>query len=439
MTAPLLTPDTGVYQQCLAALNNGTAAAENPALIAQPRQESEVIEAIQLAADRNLSISVCSGSHSAHCATSGTLMLDLSHAMNRIEPRGDRVWLQGGAAMGRLVQTLAPHGRMVPVGTHATPGFGLLTMGGVGHLSRSLGLTVDFIEELRGVTSTGERVSLNADVDDQELWRLMRGGAIFLAVITEATLRTAPRQPLLLVRCLHPLTQLAALLEQAEALPREAASSMILGVPPDGSEPQVLTYVVATKAEALGEFAQGPRSWTEQAAGLEHLAPFELPLVDGSVPALPTPSGPRRRRVRTWVYSISVCRDQVAALTVTLQRAMATAPNQDCRIDLQHVGGVDGDVPLEATAYRGRHAEWSVVITAVWSPLEEAMGEAARAWADACFDALVPLANHYYVVQRHPGTSRYLKELELAYGPALDGLRHRKRQLDPQGLLPTLV
>jgi len=117
---------------------------------------------------------------------------------------------------------------------------------------------------------------------------------------------------------------------------------------------------------------------------------------------------------------------------------MAEAPNRDCRIDLQHVGGVDGDVPVDASAYRGREAEWSIVITALWPPQDAAAGKAAGAWADACFDALLPLANHYYIVQRHPGTNRYAQELTLAYGPMLEALRRRKRELDPQGLLPAL-
>ncbi len=104
--------------------------------------------------------------------------------------------------MGALLQALAPAGRMVPVGTHATPGFGLLTMGGIGHLSRSLGLTLDHVEALRGVTAQGEPFAITASSRPGAV-DLLRGGAVFLAVITEATLRTAPRNRLRLVRRLQ--------------------------------------------------------------------------------------------------------------------------------------------------------------------------------------------------------------------------------------------
>ena len=93
---------------------------------------------------------------------------------------------------------------MLPVGTHATPGFGLLTMGGLGHLSRSFGLTLDCVEALRGVRADGERFEIRADqADGSEAWRLLRGAAPFLAVITEATLRTCPRRPLQVIRQLR--------------------------------------------------------------------------------------------------------------------------------------------------------------------------------------------------------------------------------------------
>ncbi len=148
--------DDAAYGECLSHLHNGAAAASQPALIVQPRTEDEVRSAIRLANQSGLKISVCSGSHSRYCAQDKTLMLDYSKFFNRIDVRGDTVQVQAGASMGQLLKTLAPFGRMVPVGTYPTPGFGLLTMGGVGHLSRSLGLTLDAIEEIRGFRADGE-------------------------------------------------------------------------------------------------------------------------------------------------------------------------------------------------------------------------------------------------------------------------------------------
>ena len=436
----VFTPTSGPYEQVLAQLHNGTAAAQEPALIVQPQTEAEVVEAIQLARQRGLGISVCSGSHSALCSRNGTLMLDLAAGLNRIQIQGEQVTLQGGASMGGLLRALAPTGRMVPVGTHATPGFGLLTMGGIGHLSRSLGLTLDHLEALRGVTVQGEPFAINANTSDQELWMLLRGAAVFLAVITEATLRTDPRHRLQVARRLQPIDALGAVLAQAEALPQQGSCSLILGVPPDQQQPRLLSVAVAAEQDraVLNGFTGAPGAWSEVVGGLEELPAFELPNADGRVPPLPAPSGERRQRVRTRVYSISLPRGLGQRLVDVLTQAIAQAPNRDCRIDLQHVGGVVNQVPIDSTAYRGRDAEWSVVVTGVWPPTQSSAEAEVCRWADSCFDALVPLANHYYIVQRHPGTPRYVRELELAYGPVLDTLRQRQRLMDPMEQLALL-
>lgn len=440
LPAGIFTTGTKAYESVLAGLNNGCAAAQDPALIVQPRCVDEVLEAIQLAHQRQLPISVCSGSHSALCSRSGTLMLDLSAGLNQIHSHGDRVTVQAGAQMGAVLGALAPLGRMLPVGTSPTPGFGLLTMGGVGHLSRSLGLTLDHIEEMRGVTTNGEMFSINAVSTDQELWTLLRGASIFLAVITEATLRTDARSELRVIRRLQPLDQLNDVVSRAEGLPEQGSCSLILGFPPGQSNPEVLSYAVApiTHQDVLETFQRLPNGWSEVVGGLEELPDFELPGPDGAVPITSQPSQNRRKRIRSRVYSISLPRERGQDLVTVLMNAINSAPNHDCRIDLQHVGGRVNTIPVTSSAYRGREAEWSIVVTAVWQADHRSAERAACNWADESFDALLPLANHYYIVQRHPNTPRYASELSLAYGAILESLRERKRLMDPQGMLAPL-
>lgn len=433
-------PGSRAYESALCGLNNGTASAENPTLIVQAHCTDDVVEAIQLAKDQGLSISVCSGSHSALCSRSGTLMLDLSAGFHQIQHHGDRVTVQAGANMGRLLQVLAPSKRMLPVGTHPTPGFGLLTMGGIGHLSRSLGLTLDHIEELRGVTASGQPFAITAADSDQELWMLLRGAAVFLAVITEATLKTNVRSRLQVVRRLQSIESLHDILRLAESLPEQGSCSLILGFPPHQSNPEILSYAVApvTHRDALSDFQHQPDCWSDVVAGLEELPAFELPDRDGVVPEVFAPSTNRHQRMRTRVYSISLPRDLGQNLIAVLSNAITTAPNRDCRIDLQHVGGRVNTIEVGSSAYRGRAAEWSIVVTAVWPAANQAAATAACEWADRCFDDLAPLANHYYIVQRHPGTVQYARELALAYGPILTTLQQRKLSMDPQGILASL-
>ncbi len=430
------------YEDALAALFNGDAAAAHPASIAQPCDEQEVAAFVRLACAQKRPLRVRSGGHSRFCSGDSALMLDLAAHFSDVTVSGDMVTVQGGAGVGAVLQALAPHDRMVPVGTHATPGFGLLTMGGIGHLSRSFGLTLDWVEALQGVRADGERFEIRADqADGSEIWRLLRGAAPFLAVITEATLRTCPRRPLQVIRQLRGLPSLAESLQCAESLPRQIACSFVLGVPPDATQAQLMRYVVLQVGDEPllpASLREGPACWQDQVAGQELLPDFNLPDRHGLLPPEPPVDPDRFRRLRSWIYTVSVRSGHAGVLAHLLEEAMRKAPNRLCRIDLQHSGGAVSDRPLASSLYRGREAEWSIVISGFW-PAGDARAElSACRWADAVFDALAPIACHVYLVERHPDTIRYQRELDLAFGPDLPRLREMKRQWDPNGLLPSL-
>ena len=435
-----LHPGHHLYDQALSSLFNGDAASADPLAIVQPRHEEEVVAAVHQARRDRLALMVRSGGHSRFCAADGALVLDLSAHFTAIELDGDRVRVQGGVGMGTLLRRLAPHRRMVPVGTHATPGFGLLLMGGIGHLSRSLGLTLDHIVALRGVRADGTPFVLEEHGQDAKAWMWLRGAAPFLGVVTEATLRTHERRPLEVSRSLHALDGLQSHLRDAEALPRSRSCSFVLGVPPDRDQPALLRYSVAVAGTsgACSSAVDSVQVWCEQVKGLEDLPDFNMPRNDGRLPEEPMVDPDRRRRLRSWIHAISVEAGQSEALATILRAAIQGAPNRLCRIDLQQLGGAVGDRPMCSSSYRGRQAAWSIVISGLWHPDQSATADAVKQWSDDLFDALAPISCHVYLVERHPGTNRYGRQLQLAYGEDLENLRELKRQWDPDQILPTL-
>ena len=440
MSDMALHPGHHLYDQALASLFNGDAAATDPLVIVQPRHEEDVVAAVQQARRECLPLMVRSGGHSRFCAADGSLVLDLSAHFTAIDLVGDRVRVQGGVGMGTLLRTLAPHRRMVPVGTHATPGFGLLLMGGIGHLSRSLGLTLDNVVALRGVRADGTPFVLNEDEHDTKAWKWLRGAAPFLAVVTEATLRTHDRRPLEASRSLHALDWLEGHLRNAETLARSRSCSFVLGVPPDSDQPALLRYCVAVAGSSGSSVsaADSAQVWCEQVMGLEDLPDFNMPRHDGGLPEEPMVTPDRRRRLRSWIHAISVEAGQSEDLATILRGAIQRAPNRLCRIDLQQLGGAVGDQSMRSSSYRGRKAAWSIVISGLWHPDQIATADAVKQWSDDLFDALVPISCHVYLVERHPGTNRYGRQLQLAYGDDLAHLRELKRQWDPDQILPTL-
>ena len=442
MAAQVLSPGESSYEQALSMIFNGDAAASQPTCIMQPRNRNDVAKVIQQVRSNKCALRVRSGGHSRFCSTNGALMLDLSTHLNSIVVNGDRVRVQGGAGMGSVLERLAASELMVPAGTHATPGFGLLMMGGLGHLSRSHGLTLDCIESISGVRADGELFTLEAGGANPEQWRLLRGAALFLAVITEVTLRAQPRSELVAIRQLMPLESLEGALMLAETCTREVSCSFVLGVPPGQRQPMAMSYWVAQSQHVAllpSELLQQKRGvWQSQVAGLEELPDFNLPNLDGSLPINESMSTDRLNRPRSNIYCLSITHGQISTLVPLILRAIRSLPNPQCRVDFQHIGGAVQDEPMMSSMYRGRQAEWSIVVSAFWCPGDMAGEEAARSWADDVFDRLEPLACHVYLVERHPETKRYKRELQLAYGSDLEPLRQMKREWDPDEILPPL-
>ncbi|MAR07668.1 MAG: oxidoreductase [Cyanobium sp. NAT70] len=430
------------YEQCLADLFNGHAAAASPSCIVQPRTNAELQQAIRWCFEEDRKICIRGGGHSKQAAVDGAVMLDLSKHLHQVTLLDDgvHVKVQGGCNMGQLLRVLKESKRMVPVGTHPTPGFGLLCMGGIGHIGRSHGLTIDHICELRGWRSNGEPFLLHADKEDGNAWQMMRGAAIFLGIIGEATLKTSTRQPLQVKRTRDPLDRLWWWIQTAESLPKSWSCSLILGTPPDQNTAAVLAMAVSTMSDdSTTETTDLPHQWMANVNGQEELPNFNLPLQNGESEPEQSMTTSRYERLKTRNYSLSIPKGHGKELSDRLTMLMHQRPNQHCRIDLQHIGGAIGEIPIEETAYTGRGCEWSLVICGVSPPgCSQDDTDQANQWADQAFDLLRPMAQHCYIVERHPDSPIYQEQLKLAYGPLLEPLKQLKHQWDPYNRLALL-
>ena len=174
-------------------------------------------------------------------------------------------------------------------------------MGGLGHLSRSLGLTIDNIVALKGVRGDGSVFEVFEGCSDPIAWHWLRG------------VMTHPRQPLLVRRSLAAVETLAEHLQQAEGLSRQWSSSFVLGVPPDGSAPALMRYLVGAEL-AIGVFVDRSSA-----------RPCTQRLMDCATAP------------RTWIHAISVAAGQSEALAAVLTGAIGRLPNRYCRIAQQAI------------------------------------------------------------------------------------------------------
>jgi len=167
----------------------------HPALVVRPADVADVIAAVGFGRDQGLDIGVRSGGHSA--AGFGTvddgLVIDLSRMRGvRVDPVERTARVEGGALLGDVDHATHAFGLAVPAGIISNTGVGGLTLGGgIGHLTRNLGLTIDNLIEADVVLASGELVTASADTNPDLFWAIRGGGGNF-GVVTSFLFRLHP-------------------------------------------------------------------------------------------------------------------------------------------------------------------------------------------------------------------------------------------------------
>ena len=145
LRGPVLRPGDPGYDDARA-LWNGLID-RRPALIVQCSGAADVVDAVNFAREQNLLVSIKGGGHNVagNAVNDGGLVIDLSQMRGvHVDPSTQTVRAQGGATWGETDREAQLFGLAVPGGVVSTTGIAGLTLhGGVGHLRRKLGLSID--------------------------------------------------------------------------------------------------------------------------------------------------------------------------------------------------------------------------------------------------------------------------------------------------------
>ncbi len=158
-----------------------------PRAIVQCVDSADVMATITAAAESGLDLAVRGGGHSVpgFGTVDGGLVADLSAMRGvTVDPVKRTARVGGGATWADVDHATYPFGLAAPGGIISTTGVGGLTLGGgIGYLTRGLGLSIDNLLSADVVLADGRQVTAS-DHENQDLFWALRGGGGNFGVVT---------------------------------------------------------------------------------------------------------------------------------------------------------------------------------------------------------------------------------------------------------------
>jgi FAD binding domain/Berberine and berberine like len=168
---------------------------KRPNLIVMCTDVADVIAAVDFARDNGMLVAIRGGGHNGGGlgVCDGGLVIDLSRMKGvRVDPMAHTARVGGGCTWGDVDHATHAFGMAVPTGIISTTGVGGLTLGGgIGHLTRKCGLTVDNLLSVDVVLADGRLVTASSDRNEDLYWAVRGGGGNY-GVVTSFLFRLHP-------------------------------------------------------------------------------------------------------------------------------------------------------------------------------------------------------------------------------------------------------
>jgi FAD/FMN-containing dehydrogenase len=407
----------------------------HPALIARCAGADDVVAAARFAREHDLLVSVRGGGHAVagHAVCDGGLMIDLSlMKAARVDPAARTVRAAGGLLWAEFDRATQPFGLATTGGIISHTGIAGLTLGGgLGHLMRKHGLTVDNLLSVDLVTADGGRLHVNAASEPELFWGLRGGGGNF-GIATAFEYRLHPVGPLVLGGPIFwPLAEapdvLRFLRDYAPEAPDELGITIALRLappapflPPEQYGKPVLGLVLVWAGDpAAGQRAIAPLRAIGAPVG-ELIRPlpylFFQSMLDGGAP--------HGMHYYWKSHRIPHLSDDVIDVLVSRVEGITSPFSQ---IGGWAVSGAASRVDPDATAVGKREVGFELNVTAAWPP-PDPNRERHTAWVRDGWEALSPYSAGVYAnFLSDEGASG----LEAAYGARLRRLTALKDRYDP--------
>ncbi|MDQ1468717.1 MAG: hypothetical protein QOJ99_197 [Bryobacterales bacterium] len=366
-----------------------------PRLIAQCSDVADVITAVRTAKASGLQVAVRGGGH--HAAGLGVcddaMVIDLAPIRYvRVEPAARTVLVGAGCKWSDVDHATHAFGLAVPSGVISSTGVAGLTLGGgMGHLSRKHGLTIDNLLSVDMVLADGSFVVASAEENPDLFWAVRGGGGNF-GIVTSFLFEAHPVSTVCAGPMLWNLEDAADVMKWYREFITQAPEEMngffaMMSVPPGPPFPEELhlrkmcgiVWCCQGSMEQANTILEPIRSYRPPA--FEFFVPMPFPMLQGMFDPI-YPTGLQ------WYWKGDFFRElSDDAIEKHLEHARLM-PTWQSTMHLYPINGKVNRVGESDTAFSYRDVVWSEVIVGV-DPDPANSGKITD-WAKGYYNALHP-------------------------------------------------
>jgi FAD/FMN-containing dehydrogenase len=409
-----------------------------PGVIIQCTTADDVVRAVSLARDQKLVVAVRGGGHNiaGNAVCDGGLMIDLSPMKSiQVDQARQSVRVEPGVTLGEFDGITQTFGLATPLGINSTTGVAGLTLGGgFGWLSRKFGLTIDNLISADVVTAAGKTVKASNNENADLFWAIRGGGGNF-GVVTSFEFKLHKVGPEVLAGVIvHPLDAARDVLRFYRDFIRNTPEEFVcwfvarkapplpfLPVEWHGKEILILAVCWCGKIDEGERVAKPLRSFGKPIADV--IAPHSFIEWQKILDPLLTPG------MRNYWKSHDFLELTDGLIDVLIQYARRI-PDPQCEIAFVQLGGAVSRIPLAATAYTHRDAQFVLNVHGRWD--NPANDSKCIAWTRELFQATAPFATGgvyvNFMTQEEQG------RIGSAYGANYERLVELKKKYDPENL-----
>jgi FAD binding domain/Berberine and berberine like len=389
----VLEPEDAAYEQARKVYNGMID--RSPQLIAKCTDVADVMAAVRMAKTNALRVSVRGGGHNAAGlgVCDGGMVIDLSPINYvRVDPSARTVLVGAGCKWSDVDHATHTFGLAVPSGIISSTGVAGLTLGGgMGHLTRKYGLTIDNLLSVDIVLADGSFVVANVEENADLFWAVRGGGGNF-GIVTSFLFEAQAVDTVCAGPMLWNLEDAAGVMKWYREFITQAPEEMngffaMLSVPPGPPFPEELhlrkmcgiVWCYQGAMEQANTILEPIRSYCPPA--FEFFVPMPFPMLQGMFDGIYPPG-------LQWYWKADFFSELSDAAIEKHVACASVLPTWQSTMHLYPVNGKVSRVGQADTAFSYRDAIWSEVIVGV-DP-DPANCRKITDWARAYYDALHP-------------------------------------------------